>query len=129
MSPTQHTLKVKVIRSRALGTDTDVWVGLPIDAPGSVSGDTLTELFEEVEAIKHFVLGLPKDTPVTVEYVYDLPGVQPETLASYREAWTRLEERAQAVVAELRAAGLSEADSAALLHSSERCAAHLQPSA
>ncbi|MEO3813655.1 hypothetical protein ABGB17_32060 [Sphaerisporangium sp. B11E5] len=105
---TEHTLIFKVIRSRALDTGTDVWVALPEGAPGSVSGDTLAELLEEAEAVKHFVLGLSKDVPVRVEFVFEVPGVPVETIDSYRQARARL-------IDQLRQAGLSEQDSAELL--------------
>ena len=38
----QH-LKVEVLKKDGY------WVGLPVDAPGSMSGDTLPQLFAEVE--------------------------------------------------------------------------------
>lgn len=105
---TEHTLTFKVVRSRALDTGTDVWVALPEGAPGSVSGDTLAELFDEAEAIKHFVLGLPKDVPVYVEFVFEVPGVPVERIESFLQAGAELFDR-------LRRAGLSEQDSAELL--------------
>jgi hypothetical protein len=105
---TEHTLTFKVIRSRALDTGTDVWVALAVGAPGSVSGDTLAELREEAEAVKHFLLGLPKDAEVRAEFVFEVPGVPVETIDSYRQARERL-------IDQLREAGLSEQDSVELL--------------
>lgn len=37
-------------------------------------GTDAAELFEEVEAVKHFILGVPKGTPVEVDFVYEPPG-------------------------------------------------------
>ncbi|MEU8192661.1 hypothetical protein AB0C10_02630 [Microbispora amethystogenes] len=93
-----------------MDTGTVVWGADPIDAPmvGGVSGETLAELREEVDAVKHFILDLPDDVPVAVEYVFELPGVSPEELATYRETITQLSRH-------LREAGLSDEDSAALL--------------
>ncbi|MFI6507077.1 hypothetical protein ACIBCT_05690 [Streptosporangium sp. NPDC050855] len=53
MTGTPLRLTMKAVRK------TDYWIALPVDAPiaGGVSGDTLTELYEEVEAAKHFILG------------------------------------------------------------------------
>jgi hypothetical protein len=50
-----------------------------------VTGRTLAELFEEVEAVKHFVLDLPEDVPISVEYVYEISGVPQELLDSYQD--------------------------------------------
>ena len=107
---TTHRLRFRVTRERAVDTGTVVWGADPIDAPvaGGVSGETLAELREEVEAVKHFILDLPEDVPVAVEYVFELPGVAPEELIAYRETITQLSRH-------LREAGLSDEDSAALL--------------
>ncbi|MEV4184693.1 hypothetical protein ACWDOR_44260 [Streptosporangium canum] len=112
---TAHRLTFKVTRSRALDTGEDVWVALAVGAPGSVSGESLAELVEEVEAVKHFCLGLPKETPVSVEYVYELPGLPQDVLTSYRRERAHLDESARAIAVRLREAGLSERDSAMLL--------------
>ncbi|MDP9864042.1 MULTISPECIES: hypothetical protein [Streptosporangium] len=112
---TAHHLTFKVTRSRALDTGGDVWVALAVGAPGSVSGESLAELVEEVEAVKHFCLGLPEETPVSVEYVYELPGLPQEVLTSYRRERAQLDESARALAVRLREAGLSERDSATLL--------------
>ena len=61
----------------------DYWVALSINAPGSASGDTLPELFAEVEFHKHFCLGIPKDVPVYVEYVAGQPEICEEVRAAY----------------------------------------------
>lgn len=110
MTSTVHRLVFRVSRERALDTGVDVWYAGPVDAPirTGVTGRTLPELFAAVEAVKHFVLGVPKETPVAVEFVYELPGVSTEALTSYRR------ERAH-LLEQLRKAGLSAADSAALL--------------
>jgi len=61
----------------------DYWVALSINAPGSASGDTLPELFAEVEFHKHFCLGLSKDEPVRVEYVAGQPEICEEVRTAY----------------------------------------------
>jgi hypothetical protein len=101
------------------------WIALPVGvtgSPGGVSGDTLSELFEEVEAFKHFILDAPRETEVAVDYVYDVPGVPAGVLDSYRDLRARrdemaakLGETAAAAVAALRGAGVSVRDAAALL--------------
>ncbi|MEV7969502.1 hypothetical protein AB0O34_26490 [Sphaerisporangium sp. NPDC088356] len=93
-------------RERALDLYGEVWYAGPVDAPISlgVSAETLAELRVAVESVKHVVLGVPKDTAVTVEYVYDLPGVSAEVWQAHRELQARLYE-----------AGLSEGDRAELL--------------
>jgi hypothetical protein len=107
---TTHRLRFRVTREKALDTGTIVWGADPIDAPivGGVSGETLAELRDEVEAVKHFILDLPEDVPVAVEYVFELPGVSTEELNTYRDTITQL-------IRHLREAGLSDEDSAALL--------------
>lgn len=99
-------LTFRVSRERAADLDRDVWYAGPVNAPirSGVSAGTLKELREAVEEIKHFVLGVGDDTPVVVEYVYDLPGVTAEVWQAHRELRARLSE-----------AGLSEEDRAALL--------------
>lgn len=67
MTHTVHRLTVRVLKKDGY------WVGLPIDAPGSMVGDTLSDLVEDVETFKHFCLALPKEAPVMVRYIYDLP--------------------------------------------------------
>lgn len=106
MTSTVHRLTFRVSRERALDIDAEVWYAGPVDAPirSGVSAVTLTELWEAVEAVKHFVLGVPEDTAITVEYVYDLPGVSAEVWQAHRELRARLYE-----------AGLSENDRAELL--------------
>jgi hypothetical protein len=106
VTSTVHRLTFRVSRERALDLDGEVWYAGPVDAPirSGVSAETLAELREAVEAVKHFVLGLPKDAAVLVEYVYDLPGVSAEVWQAHRELRARLYE-----------AGLSEMDRAELL--------------
>ncbi|MEV5409405.1 hypothetical protein AB0K60_11300 [Thermopolyspora sp. NPDC052614] len=128
MTSTSHRLVFRVSRARTLDTDIDVWHASPVDAPirSGVNGETLSELFEEVEAVKHFILGLPKETPVSVEYVYELPGVPCEVLASYHQQRLVL---ARATAARLRDAGFSAEDSTTLLDLPESQMRRLQQSA
>jgi hypothetical protein len=72
-----HHLKVEVLKKDGY------WLGLPIDAPGSASGDTLPELFAEVEFSKHFYADVTKDTPVCVEYVAGWPEIHVELAATF----------------------------------------------
>jgi hypothetical protein len=106
-----HRLVFKVSRGMTLDTQVMAWSAVPVGvaAGGGVSGESLAELFAEVEAIKHFCLDLPVDTPVTVDFVYDVPGVSEEELAAYH----RLQEN---VATRLQRAGLSDEDRAALLN-------------
>jgi hypothetical protein len=116
MTHSVHRLAVRVLKKDGY------WVGLPIDAPGSMTGDTLTDLFEDVEAAKHFCLGLPKETPVMVSYTYDLPDFEDEVIDAYRDLRSKrdkiaaqLDEAARTAVTRLKQAGVSVRDSAALL--------------
>ncbi|MFC7386174.1 hypothetical protein [Sphaerisporangium rhizosphaerae] len=106
MTSTVRRVTFRVSRERALDLDGEVWYAGPVDAPirSGVSAETLAELRDAVEAIKHFVLGLAEEVAVIVEYVYDLPGVSPEVWRAHRELRDRLCE-----------AGLSEDDRAELL--------------
>jgi hypothetical protein len=128
MTAASHRLVFRISRARALDTDIDVWHASPVNAPirSGVNGETLSELFEEVEAVKHFILGVPKETPVAVEYAYELPGVPSEVLASYHRQRLLLEE---AAAARLRDAGLSAEDSTTLLDLPESQMNGLQQSA
>ncbi|MEV7964887.1 hypothetical protein AB0O34_02770 [Sphaerisporangium sp. NPDC088356] len=83
--PITRHLKFRVTLEETLDTKIVVWGADPLDAPirSGVTGRTLAELFEEVEAVKHFVLDLPEDVPISVEYVYEISGVPQELLASY----------------------------------------------
>lgn len=60
-----HRPTFRVTREGTIDTNTTVWGADPIDAPiaTGVTGPTLAELFDEVEAVKHFILGVPKETP------------------------------------------------------------------
>ena len=52
--------------------EADHWVALVegiADFQGGVTGDTIEELHEEVEAVKHFALDVPKGTEVIVGYI------------------------------------------------------------
>ena len=105
--------------------EADHWVALVQGVPGfrgGVTGDTLAELYAEVEAVKHFALNVPKEKDVAVDYVYDIPGVAGELIDGYRklrrqrdEMAGRLAEAAQTAVGALRGAGMSVRDSATLL--------------
>ncbi|MFC0862553.1 hypothetical protein ACFHYQ_09625 [Sphaerimonospora cavernae] len=119
---TTHRLRFKVTRERAIDTGAIIWGADPIDAPiaGGISGETLAELREEVEAVKHFILDLPSDVPVAVEYVFELPGVPTKELTTYRETISHLSRQ-------LREAGLSDEDSAALLGTPGALAQSLPP--
>jgi len=72
----QH-LKVEVLKKEGY------WVGLPVDAPGSMSGDTLPHLFAEVEYSKHTCLWVPNAVPVSVEYVAADSAIRAELNAAY----------------------------------------------
>jgi hypothetical protein len=116
MTHTVHRLAVRVLKKDGY------WIGLPIDAPGSMVGDTLVELFADAEAAKHFCLGLPDDALVAVSYAYDLPEFDEEVIDVYRDLRAKrdkivrqLDEAAKTAVARLKQAGLSVRDSAALL--------------
>ena len=77
-----HRLTFRITREETLDTKITVWGADPVDAPipTGVTGRTLAELFEEVEAVKHFILAVPKETPVEVDFVYELPGVPVDAL-------------------------------------------------
>ncbi|WP_062430252.1 hypothetical protein [Herbidospora daliensis] len=94
MTTAVHRLTVRVSRERALDRDIEVWYARPVDAPirSGVSAETLTELRDAVNGVKHFILDVSADTAVEVDYQYD------------RELLAHLDE-----------AGLSAADRAALL--------------
>jgi hypothetical protein len=72
----QH-LKVEVLKKEGY------WVGLPVDAPGSMSGETLPQLFAEVEYSKYVCLWVPKAVPVSVEYLAADPMIRAELNAAY----------------------------------------------
>ncbi|WP_424528165.1 hypothetical protein ACOZ38_01375 [Sphaerisporangium viridialbum] len=128
--PITRHLKFRVTLEETLDTKIVVWGADPLDAPirSGVTGRTLAELFEEVEAVKHFVLDLPEDVPISVEYVYEISGVPQELLASYQEERAHLRRTASDMAARLRQAGLTEDDSAALLGLSDMRISDLQRS-
>jgi hypothetical protein len=80
-----HRLKVLVLKKDGY------WVGLSDDLAGGSTGDTLPELFAEIEFFKHSCTGFPKDVPVCfpkdvpvcVEYVAGQPEIAPELSAVY----------------------------------------------
>lgn len=122
-------LTVLVKREQALDTGAWVWTALPQGFPGSAGGRTIPELHDEVDALKHFFTGEDQGADVTVDYIYELPGVPPEILMDYRHerserdraaselrrANDQLSAKARAAADALRAAGLSIRDSAALM--------------
>lgn len=122
-------LTVLVKREQALDTGAWVWTALPQGYPGSAGGRTISELREEVEALKHFFTGEDPATDIVVDYIYELPGVAPEILTDYRHgrsvrdeaalelrrANDELSAKARAAATALRRAGLSIRDSAALM--------------
>jgi DNA-directed RNA polymerase specialized sigma24 family protein len=122
-------LTALVKREQALDTGAWVWTALPQGYPGSAGGRTIAELHEEVEALKHFFTGEDPATDISVDYIYELPGISPEILMDYRHgrsardqaalelrrANDELGAKARAAAAALRAAGLSVRDSAALM--------------
>lgn len=105
--------------------EADYWVAIVEDVPdfhGGVTGDTLSELYEEIDVLKHFALNVPKETRVDVAYIYDIPNVPVEIVTDYwhlreqrDEVAGRLNEAAATAVAALRGAGLSVRDAAAVL--------------
>ncbi|MEO3859081.1 hypothetical protein [Acrocarpospora sp. B8E8] len=96
-----HRLTFHITREEDLQTGALVWVAAPVDHTiGCVAGETLADLYAEVEQFKHFVLDLPEETPIVVEYVYALPGVQ---------------EALESLASQLTEAGISQADRAELL--------------
>jgi hypothetical protein len=68
-------LTVLVKREQALDTGAWVWTALPQGFPGSAGGRTISELHEEVEALKHFFTGEDPATDIVVDYMYELPGL------------------------------------------------------
>ena len=122
-------LTVLVKREQALDTGAWVWTALPQGHPGSAGGRTISELHEEVEALKHFFTGEDPATDIIVDYMYELPGITPEILIDYRHgrslrdeaalelrrANEELSAKAHAAAIALRRAGLSIRDSAALM--------------
>jgi hypothetical protein len=72
-----HRLKVRVLKKDGY------WVGLSDGLAGGSTGDTLPELFAEIEFFKHSCDGVPEDVPVCVEYVAEQPEIAPELGAVY----------------------------------------------
>ena len=72
-----HQLKVRVLKKDGY------WVGLSDDLAGGSTGDTLPELFAEVEFFKRSCDGSPDDAPICVEYVAGQPEIAPELDAIY----------------------------------------------
>jgi hypothetical protein len=72
-----YRVKVRVLKRDGY------WVGLSDDLAGGLTGDTLPELFAEIEFTKHSCAGLPKDDAVCVEYIAGQPEIAPELGAVY----------------------------------------------
>jgi hypothetical protein len=70
-------LKVRVLKKDGY------WVGMSDDLAGGSTGDTLPELFAEIEFFKHSCAGSPEDAQVFVEYVAGQPEIAPELNAIY----------------------------------------------
>ncbi len=123
------SLVVLVKREHTLDTGAWVWTALPQGYLGSAGGRTISELHEEVEALKHFITGADPATEITVDYVYDVPGLSSEILLDYRHGRSRRDEaaadlrhandelgaKARTTASALRGAGLSIRDSAAVM--------------
>ena len=67
-----HRLKVRVLKKDGY------WVGLSDDLAGGSTGDTLPELFAEIEFCKRSCAGFPDGAPICVEYVAGQPEIAPE---------------------------------------------------
>jgi hypothetical protein len=129
MSEPVISLVVLVKREQTVDTGAWVWTGLPQGYPGSAGGRTIAELHQEVEALKHFITGADQSTKITVDYVYEVPGLPSEVLIDYRHGRSRRDEaaaelrraneelgtKARTTASALRAAGLSIRDSAAVM--------------
>jgi hypothetical protein len=129
MSESAVNLLIHVKREQTLDTGAWVWTALPHGYPGSTGGRTIAELHAEVEALKHFITGVDQTTEVTVDYVYEVPGISSAVLIDYRHGRSRRDEaaaelhrannelgtKARATASALRAAGLSIRDSAAVM--------------
>ena len=68
-------LKVRVLKKDGY------WVGLSDDLAGGSTGDTLPELFAEIEFFKRSCPEFSGDVPVCVEYVADQAEIAPEVNA------------------------------------------------
>ena len=77
MKNDRHQLKVRVLKKDGY------WVGVSDDLAGGSTGDTLPELFAEIEFFKHSCAGSPEDAQVFVEYVAGQPEIAPELNAIY----------------------------------------------
>jgi hypothetical protein len=133
MSGALITLVVHVKREQTLDTGAWVWTGLPQGYPGSAGGRTISELHEEVEAVKHFIVGADTTTEIAVDYIYEIPGISSEIIIDYRHGRSRRDEvaaelrrandelgaKARRTASALRAAGLSVRDSAAVMNVSK----------
>jgi hypothetical protein len=133
MSGPALSLVIHVKREQTLDTGTWVWTALPQGYPGSTGGRSIAELHEEVEALKHFITGADPATEITVDYVYEIPGLSTGLLIDYRHGRSRRDEaaaelrhanddlgvKARTMASALRAVGLSIRDSAAVMELSK----------
>jgi hypothetical protein len=129
MNESATSLVVLVKREQTVDTGAWVWTALPQGYPGSAGGRTISELHEEVEELKHFITGADPATEITVDYVYDVPGLSSEILLDYLHGRSRRDEaaaelrrandelgaKARTTASALRGAGLSIRDSAAVM--------------
>ncbi len=77
LTDSAHRLKVRALKKDGY------WVGLSDDLAGGSTGDTLPELFAEIESFRRSRTGLPEDVPACVEYVAGQPEIAPELSAVY----------------------------------------------
>lgn len=59
------------------------WVAVPVGLPGSMSGDTIAELFAEVECHKYFCADVPENQPLPVQYVAGQPEISDQLRAAH----------------------------------------------
>ncbi|MFJ2034265.1 hypothetical protein [Streptosporangium sp. NPDC087985] len=121
---TTHTVTYRVTRGQALDTGVTVWSAIPMDLPpiGGVTGRTLTELHQEAEAVAWFVLDVPKETEISVKYVYDIDEELAADLDQYKQSAAQAkavnavrEAAAIRIAKKLTAAGISERDGALIM--------------
>lgn len=67
-------LTIRVVREQTLDTGKWVWTGLADGYPCFAGGETVAELVEDAEAIKHFMTATDPGTQIVVDYVYAADG-------------------------------------------------------
>lgn len=121
---TAHALTYQVTRGQALDTGITVWSAVPIDVPavGGITGRTLAELHQEAEAVAWFVLDVPRETEIAINYVYDIDEELAADLDRYQQAAAQAkavnaarEAAAIRIAKRLTAAGISERDGALIM--------------